>query len=47
MSDALRVFIVDDEAPARARIKALLADIAAEFEGRLAGDFRKGLKELK
>ena len=32
------IFIVDDEAPARNRLKTLLADIAAECPHRLAGE---------
>jgi two-component system response regulator AlgR len=34
---APRIFIVDDEAPARARMATLLSDIAAEFPHELAG----------
>lgn len=34
----MRLFIVDDEAPARARLKTLLADIAAECPHELAGE---------
>lgn len=34
----MRVFIVDDEAPARARLKMLLSDIAAECPHQLAGE---------
>ncbi|HYD96335.1 MAG TPA: LytTR family DNA-binding domain-containing protein [Noviherbaspirillum sp.] len=33
-----RLFIVDDEAPARARLKTLLSDIATEFPHELAGE---------
>ncbi len=33
-----RIFIVDDEAPARTRLKTLLADIAAECPHELAGE---------
>ncbi|HYC41776.1 MAG TPA: LytTR family DNA-binding domain-containing protein [Noviherbaspirillum sp.] len=33
-----RLFIVDDEAPARARLKTLLSDIAAECPHELAGE---------
>lgn len=33
-----RLFIVDDEAPARARLKILLSDIAAECPHELAGE---------
>ena len=46
MSDALRVFIVDDEAPARARMKALLADIAAEVPNQLVGEAANGIEAL-
>jgi len=46
MSEALRVFIVDDEAPARARIKALLADIAAEVPNQLVGEAANGIEAL-
>ena len=42
MSDTLRVFIVDDEAPARARMKARLADIAAEVPNQLGGEAAMG-----
>jgi two-component system response regulator AlgR len=33
-----RIFIVDDEAPARARLKTLLSDIAAEYPHELVGE---------
>lgn len=33
-----RLYIIDDEAPARARLKTLLADIAAECPHELAGE---------
>lgn len=42
----LRVFIVDDEAPARARLKALLADIAADLPNTLAGEAANGAEAL-
>lgn len=35
---SVRIFIVDDEAPARARLKMLLADIAAECPHQLIGE---------
>lgn len=35
---SLRLFIVDDEAPARARLKTLLADIAADCPHLLVGE---------
>ena len=47
MSEALRVFIVDDEAPARARMKALLADIAAELPNHLVGEAANGIEALE
>ena len=42
----LRVFIVDDEAPARARLKSLLADIAAEMPNEFAGEAGNGVEAL-
>ncbi len=42
----LRVFIVDDEAPARARMKALLADIAAELSNVVVGEAANGVEAL-
>ncbi len=47
MSESLRVFIVDDEAPARARMKALLADIAADLPNRLVGEAANGIEALE
>jgi len=41
-----RIFIVDDEAPARARIATLLSDIAAEFPHVLAGEAENGSAAL-
>lgn len=35
---SLRLFIVDDEAPARVRLKTLLSDIAGECEHELVGE---------
>ncbi|MBZ0143491.1 MAG: response regulator, partial [Rhodocyclaceae bacterium] len=46
MSEVLRVFIVDDEAPARARMKALLADIAAELPNEPVGEAANGVEAL-
>jgi len=40
----LRVFIADDEAPARARLKELLADVRAEIATRVAGEAANGLE---
>jgi len=39
----LRVFIADDEAPARERLKELLADIAAELPTEVVGEAATGL----
>jgi two-component system response regulator AlgR len=46
MNEVLRVFIVDDEAPARLRLKALLADIAAEVPNELVGEAANGVEAL-
>jgi two-component system response regulator AlgR len=43
---ALRVFIADDEAPARERLKELLADIAAEFPTEVVGEAPNGLEAV-
>jgi two-component system response regulator AlgR len=43
----LKVFIVDDEAPARERLKALLGDIAAEVPTSLVGEARHGVEALE
>src|SRR6185295_18069885 len=43
----LRVFIADDEAPARDRMKELLADIAAELPTAVVGEARNGLEALE
>lgn len=47
MSEKLRVFIVDDEAPARARLKSLLADIGAELPNEVVGEAGNGLEALE
>ena len=47
MSATLRVFIADDEELARERIKALLADIAAEQPTEVAGEAANGLEVLE
>lgn len=46
MNEPLRVFIADDEAPARERLKALLGDIAAEVPTALAGEAADGIETL-
>lgn len=43
----LRVVIVDDEAPARSRMRDLLADCAAEFPVAVAGEAASGLAALE
>jgi two-component system response regulator AlgR len=44
---AIRVFIADDEGPARERIKELLGDIAAEVPTEVVGEARHGLQTLE
>lgn len=43
----LKVFLVDDEAPARDRLKELLEDIAAEVPTEIVGEARNGLEALE
>ncbi len=43
----LRLFIADDEEPARERLKELLADIAAELPTRVVGEAQNGLEALE
>jgi len=43
----LKVFIVDDEAPARERLKELLGDIAAEVPTEVVGEARHGLEAVE
>jgi len=48
MSNApLRLLIVDDEAPARSRLRNLLADIAAELPNVVAGEAADGVEALE
>lgn len=43
MSEApLRIFIVDDEAPARSRLKELLGDLSAELPNEVVGEAANG-----
>lgn len=42
----LRVLIVDDEAPARNRLRELLADCAAEFPVTVSGEAANGIEAL-
>jgi two-component system response regulator AlgR len=43
----LKVFIVDDEAPARERLKVLLGDIAAEVPTTVVGEARHGVEAVE
>jgi two-component system response regulator AlgR len=43
----MRIFIVDDEAPARERLKELLGDIAGEIATSVAGEARNGVEALE
>jgi len=45
--DALRLFIADDETPARERLKELLSDIAAELPSELVGEAATGLEAIE
>ena len=46
MSEPLRILIVDDEAPARTRLKDLLADVAAEVPNRVVAEAADGVAAL-
>ena len=43
----LRVFIADDESPARERLKELLADLAAELPTEVVGEAHTGLEAIE
>jgi two-component system, LytTR family, response regulator AlgR len=43
----LKVFIVDDEAPARERLRELLGDIAAELPTSVVGEARHGVEAVE
>ena len=45
--NAVRVFIADDEAPARARVKELLADIRPSIPTTVAGEAANGLEVIE
>lgn len=47
MTEALRILIVDDEAPARSRLKELLHDCAASQPLELAGEAANGSEALE
>lgn len=46
-TDPLRVFLADDETPARERLKELLEDIAEELPTQVAGEARHGKEALE
>jgi len=43
----IRIFIADDEEPARERLKELLSDIAAEVPTQVVGEARNGLEAVE
>ena len=43
----IRVFIADDEEPARDRLKELLGDVGAEVPNVVAGEARNGIEALE
>lgn len=47
MNAVLRILIVDDEAPARARLRDLLTDLAAELPNQVVGEAADGLAGLE
>jgi two-component system response regulator AlgR len=46
-AQVLRVFIADDEAPARARVRELLGDIQAELAATVVGEAVNGLEAIE
>jgi two-component system response regulator AlgR len=47
MTASAQILIVDDEPPARARLRALLADIAIDFPHRIVGEAGDGVAALE
>jgi len=43
----IRIFIADDESPARDRLKELLGDIAAELQTQVVGEAANGLEAIE
>lgn len=43
----LKVFIADDEEPARERLKTLLGDIAAQLPAQVVGEARNGMEAIE
>ena len=46
MSEHTSVLIVDDESPARARLRELLGDLAKEFKVEVVGEASSGTEAL-
>ncbi|MEN9866208.1 MAG: hypothetical protein RL748_1798 [Pseudomonadota bacterium] len=46
LKPCLKVFLVDDEAPARARLRTLLSDIAVDFPSEVVGEAENGAQAL-
>lgn len=46
MSESLRILVVDDEAPARTRMRDLLADLAGELPNHIIGEAADGVEAL-
>jgi len=46
-ASVIRVFIADDEGPARDRLKELLGDIAAELQTQVVGEAANGLEAIE
>jgi two-component system response regulator AlgR len=47
MSGGVRIYIADDEAPARARLKELLSDIRGELASTIVGESASGLEVIE
>lgn len=47
MTEPLRILLVDDEAPARARLRDLLADLEAELPNRVVAEAADGIEALE
>ena len=47
MSEALRILIVDDEAPARVRMRNLLSDLADDMPNQVVGEAADGVAALE
>lgn len=46
LKHALQVFLVDDEAPARARLRTILSDIASDMPHQIIGEAENGIEAL-